>query len=95
ELAEWPGLLMSAHGSARAMAQALPGLQVDTRRMRANLDALRAVLPQDAADEWFSPALALHAAELTHAQVDLQRNALAALGKSTEAHKTKVTKVMT
>ena len=40
ELAEWPGLLMSAHGSARAMAQALPGLKVDTRRMRANLDRL-------------------------------------------------------
>ena len=40
ELAEWPGLLISAHGSARAMAQALPGLKVDTRRMRANLDRL-------------------------------------------------------
>jgi 3-carboxy-cis,cis-muconate cycloisomerase len=69
ELAEWPGLLMSAHGSVRAMAQALPGLQVDTQRMRANLDALRAVLPAQAAEEWFSPELARHAAELTHAQV--------------------------
>ena len=79
ELAEWPGLLMSAHGSAHAMAQALPGLQVDTLRMRANLNALRAVLPQDAADEWFSPQLAQHAAELTHQQLALQRSALAAL----------------
>ena len=69
ELAEWPGLLMSAHGSARAMAQALPGLQVDTARMLANLQALRAVLPIEAADEWFSPALALHAADVTHAQL--------------------------
>jgi len=69
ELAEWPGLLMSAHGSARAMAQALPGLQVDTVRMQANLNALRVVLPTDAADEWFSPALALHAADVTHAQL--------------------------
>ncbi len=79
ELAEWPGLLMSAHGSARAMAQALPGLQVDTQRMRANLDALRAVLPAEAADEWFSPGLAQHAAELTQAQVQAHTQALAAL----------------
>ena len=69
ELAEWPGLLMSAHGSARAMAQALPGLQVDTARMLTNLNALRAVLPLDAADEWFSPALALHAAAVTRKQL--------------------------
>ncbi len=69
ELAEWPALLMSAHGSARAMAQALPGLQVDTARMLANLQALRAVLPADAADEWFSPALALHAADVTRSQL--------------------------
>jgi 3-carboxy-cis,cis-muconate cycloisomerase len=63
ELAEWPGLLMSAHGAARALALALPGLQVDTVRMRANLNALRAVLPQDAADAWFDPALAEHAGQ--------------------------------
>jgi 3-carboxy-cis,cis-muconate cycloisomerase len=69
ELAEWPGLLMSAHGSARAMAQALPGLQVDTARMLANLNDLRAVLPADAAAEWFSPALALHAADVTRSQL--------------------------
>jgi 3-carboxy-cis,cis-muconate cycloisomerase len=89
ELAEWPGLLMSAHGSARAMAQALPGLQVDTQRMRANLDGLRAVLPQEAADEWFNPALAQHAAELTHAQLTIQRHALAALNQQAETNKTK------
>ena len=69
ELAEWPGLLMSAHGSVRAMAQALPGLQVDTARMLANLQTLRAELPAAAADEWFSPALARHAAELTRTQL--------------------------
>lgn len=80
ELAEWPGLLMSAQGSARAMAQALAGLQVDTQRMRANLDDLRAALPAEAADEWFSPALAQHAAELTHTQV----SALTVLNKQTE-----------
>ncbi|MCY1166151.1 MAG: lyase family protein [Pseudomonadota bacterium] len=79
ELAEWPGLLMSVHGSARAMAQALSGLQVDTQRMRANLDAVRAELPADVVDEWFNPALAQHAATLTRAQVALATNALAAL----------------
>lgn len=70
ELAEWPGLLMSAHGSVRAMAHALPGLQVDTQRMRANLDALRAELPPDAAEEWFNPELAKQAAAQAHAQAD-------------------------
>jgi 3-carboxy-cis,cis-muconate cycloisomerase len=85
ELAEWPGLLMSAHGSARAMAQALPGLQVDTARMLTNLQALRAVLPAEAADEWFSPALALHAAGVTHAQLAALKglNAVQAASPST------------
>ncbi len=69
ELAEWPGLVISAHGAARAMAQALPGLQVDTGRMRANLDAVRAALAPEVAEEWFSLALAQHAAELARAQV--------------------------
>ena len=69
ELAEWPGLLMSAHGAARAMARTLPGLQVDTQRMRANVDAVRAALPPDAAEEWFRPGLAAQAADLARAQV--------------------------
>jgi len=69
ELAEWPGLLLSAHGAARAMARTLPGLRVDTQRMRANLDAVRADVPPQTAEEWFSPALAHQAAELARAQV--------------------------
>lgn len=69
ELAEWPGLLMSAHGAARAIAQALPGLQVDAPRMRSNLDSVRAGLPAKVADEWFNPALTRHAAELSRLQV--------------------------
>ncbi|MET3493419.1 3-carboxy-cis,cis-muconate cycloisomerase [Variovorax boronicumulans] len=69
ELAEWPQLLMSAHGSVRAMAGALPGLQVDSARMRANIDRLRAELPREAADEWFDPALAVHAGRIAHAEV--------------------------
>jgi 3-carboxy-cis,cis-muconate cycloisomerase len=69
ELAEWPQLLMSAHGSVRAMAGALPGLQVDAVRMRANIDRLRAELPREAADEWFDPALAVNAGQIALAEV--------------------------
>ena len=69
ELAEWPQLLMSAHGSVRAMAGALPSLQVDAARMRANIDRLRAELPRDAADEWFDPALAHNAGQIALAEV--------------------------
>jgi 3-carboxy-cis,cis-muconate cycloisomerase len=79
ELAEWPQLLLSAHGAARALASAVPGLQVDTARMRANLDTLRAELPAAAADEWFDPALARHAGDLARAQVARLRAALAGL----------------
>ena len=73
ELAEWPQLLMSAHGSARALAGALPGLAIDVARMRANIDTLRGELPKAAADEWFDPALAQHAAGAALAQVDALR----------------------
>jgi 3-carboxy-cis,cis-muconate cycloisomerase len=73
ELAEWPQLLMSAHGSASAMAAALAGLQVHVPRMRANLDALRAELTPEAADEWFDPKLAEHAAGLARARVQALR----------------------
>ena len=73
ELAEWPQLLMSAHGSARALASALPGLVIDAARMRANIDTLRAELPKAAADEWFDPALAQQAAGVALAQVEVLR----------------------
>jgi 3-carboxy-cis,cis-muconate cycloisomerase len=74
ELAEWPGLLMSAHGAARAMAQALPVLQVDQARMRGNIEALRQRLPRDAADEWFAPELAEHAAVQVRRQLQIWRD---------------------
>ncbi len=85
ELAEWPGLLMSAHGSARAMAQALPGLQVDMKRMRTNLDALRADLPADVATEWFDPALAQQAGRLVGQEVAGLTRLLTALGAADAA----------
>ncbi|BEP61128.1 3-carboxy-cis,cis-muconate cycloisomerase [Variovorax sp. V213] len=78
ELAEWPQLLMSAHGSARALAGALPSLQIDAARMRANIDTLRAELPREAADEWFDPALAGGAGETALLQVAALRAQLTA-----------------
>ena len=44
ELAEWPGLFMSAHGAVHALADAVAGLVVDPQRMRANIDALRGLV---------------------------------------------------
>ncbi|MDP1968973.1 MAG: lyase family protein, partial [Burkholderiaceae bacterium] len=70
ELAEWSGLLMSAHGSACAMAQALPGLQVDVQRMRANLDRLGAEVPPDIQREWFDPVLAQPASTMAVFQAE-------------------------
>lgn len=69
ELAEWPLLMMAVHGSARAMAGALPGLNIDAGRMAANLAAMRASLSGGAADEWFDPALVHHAGALARAQL--------------------------
>lgn len=69
ELAEWPQLLMSAHGSVRALAGALPGLHIDAARMRSNIDRLRAELRRETADEWFDPALAEPAGVTALAQV--------------------------
>ena len=44
ELAEWPGLFMSAHGAVNALADAAAGLSVDAARMRHNLDALQGLV---------------------------------------------------
>ena len=44
ELAEWPGLFMSLHGAAHALADAMAGLTVDTARMRRNIDALQGLV---------------------------------------------------
>ena len=69
ELAEWPQLWMAAHGSLHALAGALPGLQIDAARMRANIDHLRGELPQQAADEWFDPGLSDQIAATVQEQV--------------------------
>ena len=69
ELAEWPQLVMSTHGAARAMAEALPALQVNPQRMRSNLHAVAASLPRAVAAEWFNADLVEHAARIAELQV--------------------------
>ena len=69
ELAEWPQRVMSAHGAARAMAQALPALQVNPQRMRSNIDAVATSLPKAVAAEWFNANLVQHAARITELQL--------------------------
>ena len=56
ELAEWPGLFVSAHGAARALAEAAAGLHVDTVRMRRNIEALHGLVFAEGA----SMLLAVH-----------------------------------
>ena len=74
ELAEWPQLVMSAHGSARALAQVTSSMAIDMARMAANVDAVRSSLPAEAAAEWFGPGLAAHAAALAQRQVHALRS---------------------
>ena len=49
ELAEWPGLFLSAHGALQALNDAFAGLQVDTSRMLSNIDALQGLIFAEAA----------------------------------------------
>lgn len=70
ELAEWPPLVVAVHGSARAMAQALPRLRVNAARMRANIDAVRRGLDPAMARQWFDLSLVAHAARETQVQLD-------------------------
>jgi 3-carboxy-cis,cis-muconate cycloisomerase len=49
ELAEWPGLFMSAHGAVDALADAAAGLTADTARMRRNIEALNGLVFAEAA----------------------------------------------
>jgi 3-carboxy-cis,cis-muconate cycloisomerase len=44
ELAEWPGLFLSAHGALNALADAVGGLAVDTARMRRNIESLQGLV---------------------------------------------------
>jgi 3-carboxy-cis,cis-muconate cycloisomerase len=49
ELGEWAGLFIAAHGAVGTLAGAVPALQVDAARMRANIDALHGLVFAEAA----------------------------------------------
>jgi 3-carboxy-cis,cis-muconate cycloisomerase len=75
ELAEWPGLFLSAHGALAALDEAIAGLQVDPQRMRANIDALDGLVFGEALAACLAAQIGRPAA---HAMVEqLSRSAIA------------------
>ncbi|MGV7207030.1 lyase family protein [Oxalobacteraceae bacterium A2-2] len=57
ELAEWPQLFLSAHGSLQALNDAFAGLTVDKDRMRRNIDALQGLVFAEAASAYLAGAI--------------------------------------
>lgn len=57
ELAEWPHLFHSANGALQALVEAFEGLQVDTARMRRNIDSLQGLVFAEAATRVLAPTL--------------------------------------
>jgi len=78
ELAEWPTLFLSAHGALSALDEAFAGLTVDTRRMRANIDALHGLVAAEALSIWVAGAVGRPAA---HAAVEAMTQAAVAQGR--------------
>lgn len=62
ELAEWPGLFLSAHGALQALNDAFAGLQVDPARMLRNIGALQGLVFAEAASAELAPAIGRPAA---------------------------------
>ena len=77
ELAESAQLFMIAQASARAMAQALAGLQIDPVRMRANIAAVAQSQGKGGGRTWFDVALAQSAGEQARTYVEALRVELA------------------
>ncbi|AMP03099.1 3-carboxy-cis,cis-muconate cycloisomerase [Collimonas pratensis] len=57
ELAEWPGLFLSAHGALTALVDAIAGLHVDSARMRRNIDALQGLVFAEAVSTHLAGAI--------------------------------------
>ena len=90
ELAEWPGLFMSAHGAVTALASAAAGLAVDTARMRRNIDALHGLVFAEAASMLVARRIGKPRAHallerLSRQVVDEQRPLLEVLGAAVAA----------
>jgi len=62
ELAEWPHLFLGAHGALHALNEAFEGLQVDTSRMRRNIDALQGLVFAEAASQVLAKSMGKAAA---------------------------------
>jgi 3-carboxy-cis,cis-muconate cycloisomerase len=62
ELAEWPGLYLSAHGALQALNDAFAGLHIDTARMRHNIDALQGLVFAEAASSYLAATIGKSAA---------------------------------
>jgi len=74
ELAEWPGIFLSAFGAARALREAMDGLQVDTDRMRRNIDALQGLVFAEAVSIYLASAIGRPSAH--HLMETLTRDAV-------------------
>ena len=57
ELAEWPSLFLATHGALVALADACDGLEVDTARMRANIERQHGTVFAEAAAALLVPSL--------------------------------------
>lgn len=57
ELAEWPGLFISAYGGLAAMREAVSGIHIDTARMQANIDALQGLVYAEAVSIYLAGAI--------------------------------------
>ena len=78
ELAEWPGLWITALGAAAALDEAMAGLEVDPARMRANIDALSGLVFA----EGLATALARHVGKASgHALVERLSRRVVAEGR--------------
>ncbi|HWZ48526.1 MAG TPA: 3-carboxy-cis,cis-muconate cycloisomerase [Herbaspirillum sp.] len=72
ELAEWPGLFLSAHGALNALTEAFDGLQVDTERMRRNIDDLQGLIFAEAVSIYLAAAIGRPAAHSLMEQLTRQ-----------------------
>ena len=63
ELAEWPPLFIAAHGSVAALADAAEGLEVDTARMRDNIERQHGAVFSEAAAAVVAGAVGKSAAD--------------------------------
>lgn len=93
ELAEWPGLFLSAHGALQALNDAFAGLHVDSSRMLRNIDALQGLVFAEAASAWLAAAIGRPAAhslleQMSAAALADGRNLAEVLAKAVQADDT-------